>query len=562
MQPIRIKHALRGPWSEGATTHAATHDAPPPPGLFHGDFRDPVTGVVRRGDPGPIVGIVDFVAQTRYGFSSRGVPQYLFHPADTRFPPMIVGSKAAPVANQWGLVTTKGSVWNTAKSRWPSVTLQRLIGPVGDQDVEAEALRLQYMRPVAPLAAFAMPDPPTGPVSEWDEILNIDPVGCRDVDDILAWRRVGDRVQFGIGIANVSALVPRGSALDVAACQRTQTLYRDGQAVEPMLPATLSEGAGSLLADGTPRGVVLVSWYIEEGVVTGPVWSTTRLVNRRAFTYESILDDPVLSNKIPALLASVTGLTVAEVGGDSHRWVELAMIAYNRAAAEQVSFTGILRRHRGVTAAEYGDLAVKTGCKELAFLGYAAGEYVQADWMTDVAHAGLGLARYCHASSPLRRYADLVNQRILVGMLEAEDVQGMVEVGLADWLNERAKEARAYERATWCLSQLSAKELRSATGWVLRWTKTTNIVPEVRVHVYVPAWRRTVKVPMSLLKVEESQIHVGSRGGNQGWWIAPGTSVCVTAFWDVRGTPEHRFVFRATPTETPTDSPNAASECH
>jgi hypothetical protein len=189
METIHIKHALRGPW----TMDGEKREGPPPPGLLHGDQYDPLTGVIVRADHGPIVGIVDFTAKTRYGFSSRGVPQYLFHPADPRFPPMIVGSKAPATVNQWGIITTKGLVWSTTKSRWPSVHLQELLGPVGMPEVEAEVLRLRYLRPVPrSKTEFAVAlEADTSAVSpeSWDVIFNIDPAGCRDVDDILAWRQ-------------------------------------------------------------------------------------------------------------------------------------------------------------------------------------------------------------------------------------------------------------------------------------------------------------------------------------------------------------------------------------
>ncbi len=564
MHSIRMKHALRGPWWCGKEQH----DTVPPPGLLHGDQYDPLTGAIERGDHGPIVGMVDFTGKTRYGFSSRGIPQYLFYPADPRFPPMIVGSKAPATANQWGIITTKGLVWTTTKSRWPSVGLQQLLGPVGTPEVEAEVLRLRYLRPVprtksAGVSASCVGSVESGkglesvPTDErWDEVFNIDPAGCRDVDDLIAWRKVADGYEFAIGIANVAALVPHGSALDIAARQRAQTLYREGVAIEPMLPRQISEDAGSLLADGKSRGIVAAVWFVDlegECATSEPVWRAFRIINQRTFTYESVLEDATISNMLPRFLEAITK---AEVSPDPHRWIEVAMITYNCAAAEQIKGHGILRRHAGITQTSYGALAAKTGCTELAFLGYAAGEYVGSEAGKageDVSHAGLGVSQYCHATSPLRRYADLVNQRILVAMLEAEAVQG-AEPGCAEWLNERAKEARAYEREAWCLAHLSAKELRSSRGWILEWKPVrtdegTGEAKEVRLRVYVPEWRRQIKVTMALLREsEKGGICVGNRGNTgESWELESGSLVQVTAFWDTRSTPEHRFIFRISP---------------
>lgn len=547
MKTIHIKHAIRGPW----TMDGEEQTGPPPPGVLHGDSWNPATGDIERATHGPIVGIVDFVNKVRFGFSGKGVPQYLFHPADPRFPPMIVGSKALPTTNQWGVISTKGLVWSTTKSRWPTVQLQDLLGPVGTPDVESEVLRLRYLRPVPRTRSKTESEPfvSSEPTEEWDEVFNIDPVGCRDVDDILAWRRIPTGYEFGIGIANVAALVPAGSPMDDAACKRAQTLYRDGVAIEPMLPTSISEGAGSLLADGKARGVVMAIWNICNSVAEGPMWQVCQVVNKRTFTYESVLDDTRISNKLTEFLEAIVG---AEVGPDPHRWIELAMITYNRGVAEQLMAKGcgILRRHRGILAKEYQDIAERTGCSEIAFLGYAAGEYVcvpgggnSSERIYEVAHAGLGLAQYCHASSPLRRYADMVNQRILVGSLGSS----VRCTDLVAWLNERAKEARAYEREAWCLAHLSAKQLTRSSGWVLGWTSATNNGSEVRIRIYVPEWRRQVKVVLALVTGtdgSEDRICVKARDGSgEGWTLEKGSQVTVTAFWDIRNAPEHRFVF-------------------
>ncbi len=202
MKPIRVKHALHGPWWVGDEQREG-----PPPGLLHGDAWDETTGAIQRGNHGKIVGIVDLMARTRYGFSSRGVPQYLFHPADPKWPPMIVGSKAPTTENQWGVVSTKDLVWSTTKGRWPIVQLQQLLGPVGNPEIEAKALLLRFLRPISGPAVWNdTPSENLGQLETWERVFNIDPAGCRDVDDCIAWRTVAPGVhEFAVAIANVAA---------------------------------------------------------------------------------------------------------------------------------------------------------------------------------------------------------------------------------------------------------------------------------------------------------------------------------------------------------------------
>lgn len=521
---VEVKDALRGPWFLGGVQQEGI-----PPGVLHGDslHRD----TIERGDHGPIVGIVDFLNRTRYGFSSHGVPQYLLHPLDKRFPPMIVGSKTASTVNQWGIITTKGMTWNTAKSKWPSVGLQQLLGPVGNPEIEVAARLRQYLRQVPRTkiadADASFPFNTLPPVEEWDTCFNIDPAGCRDVDDILAWRTNNGVLEFAIGIALVATAVPTGSPIDLKAKALGQTLYREGTVVEPMLPAALSEGALSLLADGKPRGVLAAVWTLGENKneIKGPEWRVFSVVNKATYTYESVLDAEV-SHKIPLYLSQVLD---KDVGTDPHHWIEVAMIAYNHAAAQTLAKAGqgILRCHAGQKATEWHDLAAQTGCAELAFLGFAAGEYTGVE--ENVGHSGLALNIYCHASSPLRRYADLENQRILLELLksQSQNTQHPSSSILPKHLNERAKAAKQFERDVWFLSHLSSEHLTTAKGFLI---SSQPAIDTWKYKVYVPAWRRMVSVRSDTPEFQQ---------------LAPATPLEITAFWDVRQV-RNPFVFRIT----------------
>ena len=576
-QTIRVGHSLRGPHWVGTERI----DAPPPAGWLHGDQVCMETGEVRRASKQPsLVGILDLTNRTGYGFSSNGTPLYLFHPLDTRFPPMIVGSKAPKSANQFGVVNLES--WQPTKAKWPRGSLQGLLGPVGDSRVEQDALRRRVR--VAPPKALPGPTLKTGAAEcdasytftdlvEWDVCLNIDPNGCRDVDDVLSWHRLENgNLEFAVTIADVAYLVPEGSAADLAARLKAQTVYEEGRVLDPMLPAEISEGAGSLLADGQSRQGITAVWVIQADggpspAAVGPFWRSARLINKEAFTYESILKK---TDYCSVIKNSLSAIADKDVGDDPHKWIEIAMVRYNAEAANVLRRVrgGILRRHMSPVTS-HGNLeaiATQTGCQDIAFLGASAGEYIPASLQDSVCHFGLGESVYCHASSPLRRYADLANQRILKRVLfdaESEDGWGGTEyplfpntAELAQDLNARAKAIKAFERDLWCMSHLTADGLTESEGVVLGWKPSRDDPSMLRLAVYVPEWKRTVRVSVcnSVCKQEEDacttseKVAISTGPASPVWAVGAGQRVTMTAFCDLRTARwDDRFVFRVEP---------------
>jgi exoribonuclease R len=349
----------------------------------------------------------------------------------------------------------------------------------------------------------------------WDSVFNIDPEGCKDVDDVFAWRLLEDgKTEFAIAIADVASFVPVGSELDAEARRKGLTCYEHGVPIQPMLPTELSEVRASLRADGVARPALARIYTVQNDTVESVRWALIKLSIQKAYSYESVLHDPIVSKKLPELLTiCLDHAWTSEAAADPHEWVSAAMIAYNSAAGELLKSAGLglLRRHAGTTQRMYGDLADRTGCSAIAMLGMAAGEYCAASALDSV-HSGLGLTAYAHASSPLRRYADLVNQRwikYLVFGCSAPST-GESERRLCLGLNGAERRFKALERDLWFLSKINPGQISEATGYALEFKAHTE-----KWTVYVPEWRRKVRGVCS----EE---------------LAAGQAVKVRAFADLR----------------------------
>ena len=475
-----IQNWLKGPYTLMGD-ESITKNEPVPHKWLPGDEVDADGAVLNRTPPKQILGIVHFVNRTGYGFSPRGAPLYMFYPLHTGYPPFLVSSKTKPSGNMIASVSYEH--WN---DKWPRGGIQRLLGAVGDKSAERQAL----------LQTAAVGSTDTGDVAEfqldcashdttpWEYVFNIDPEGCHDVDDVFAWRKTGDgSIEFAIAIADVRTWVNEDSVLDKVAYERGTTFYDNGQAVLPMLPPALSAGAASLLADGVGRPVLALVYTIRNGVCISHMFRQCIMTVSKAYTYENVLCDTTVCTMLVGYLTTILGPVC---GTDPHHWVELAMVDYNRRVAEVLrrAGVGLLRTHAGVRSLDWESLALKTGCADLAFFGYASGSYVDST-VDDSSHSGLGLKCYTHASSPLRRYADLYNQRWFCAAYFG--LSNPQYRRLPILLNERNKLAKKLDRALWFLDNLDTSGITTVEGWALV-EKTGGVW-----SVYVPSWKRKVR---------------------------------------------------------------------
>jgi exoribonuclease R len=117
------------------------------------------------------------------------------------------------------------------------------------------------------------------------------------------------------------------------------------------------------------------------------------------------------------------------------------MVYYNAKAGEllKAQSTGILRSHRGKNL-ELCKLFTPLSETYQVLCNYAANYCLPTELTT---HASLGLEAYAHASSPIRRYADIVNQCALKNILFAKSFTVPYSI---DTLNRCMKSAKRYTR--------------------------------------------------------------------------------------------------------------------
>ena len=419
-----------------------------------------------------IVGILDVASKARYGFTSRGIPIYLFVPWNEAYPPFYVGCSHKDTSKQL-LAVVHFEKWQEG-SNCPRGALERIIGPCGSLPAEEEALLVHACSQPwkkSLLKPLVLP----GPAHAGGTAFHVDPAGCKDIDDAITIDELGDQTaSVHIHIADVAAVLALNPWLNHAAAIG-QTIYKDGEIRCRMFPKEVEEACS--LLPGLARPVLTLSfeWDMANKVPSKIRWSQKTIRVVESYTYETIYAS-AMASPLQQIASGIAGRELA----DSHDWIAELMIFYNAQAAKELkrASMGILRRH---SPPEEGVILPEWLPK---FMNYKAGEYC-GPASDDVAHWGLQHPVYCHATSPIRRWADCINQLCLKQHILGQDV--VIPEHSVAALNLIGKRVRAYERDIFFVNMvLSGEKVVDA-----------HLVQKMdgqRARIWVPVWNRMITI--------------------------------------------------------------------
>lgn len=443
-----------------------------------------------------LAGRIELGSKTTYGLTSRGIPLYLFLPYRKEFPPMIVGCSSKERVPQVGLAVFES--WNRGTTL-PRASLLQLFGPSGDIHAERTALLWTY----SPVRPYKQTPPLSEPrilktprVDAPLQTFSIDPEGCRDVDDALSILELdNDSVQLWISIADVASVIEDGSELDQYAKSIGQTFYSPGgRVMKPMLPYKYSEDVCSLIQEHYRPAISLILTFesvSQTPKLVGTEWVRSTLMNRNQYSYDTFVSRANAHGLPVSKLESIVKCLGAK-SKDVHEWIEVCMLTYNHEAAKLLErhSGGILRRQAGTKQLDW--IRFDKECPGLAKLAESSAEYCRPTDL-NLTHSHLGLSVYCHASSPIRRYADLFNQRALHAIF---DTQADLQMSWKELytLNRSAKDAKSYSRDMAFMEQLADQPQGHIDGFII---DATQKDVDGRFHtwshkVWIPAWNRMI----------------------------------------------------------------------
>jgi exoribonuclease-2 len=389
-----------------------------------------------------------------------------------------------------------------------------------------------------------------GPREDLSEVFSfsIDDVSTKDMDDAISLERTRDGYRLGIHITDAAALIPAQSELDTEAKRRAISIYCP-EIVVNMLPEVLSEGALSLIA-GQLR--LALSCIIELdhrfSILATRVTPSIIRVGKR-YTYKEVDESLYQSESELHLLYNITshfeeqriqkgalkggkkemlvvldasgGLSLNEIDENSpaRSLVAECMVLANSVFAEFGDKNNIPLIYRGQSAPEPSEPNEGDENSDSSAQTYQLRSKLKKSFtsVTPVRHTSLALDAYIQATSPIRRYADIVNQRQLISFIkggkaehDAKEIEELIKS-----LDDPLATAQAISKETkrfWLLRYLQERARTDAIvhGIVLRTDLRTPLV-EIQ-EVLMPTlvrFEQTVKpgdqVKLRVCKIDPRQ---------------------------------------------------------
>jgi exoribonuclease R len=431
-----------------------------------------------------LVGTIEMGSAVKYGFTSRGTPIYLFVPWNESYPPFYVGSSNKSKENMLAIVDYES--WDK-QANCPRGACRTIIGPCGDLAAEQAALVHHasphpWKKSLLPPTLFPRAVAPPDTTLLFAPTFHVDPPGCKDIDDALTLVVQADgQIAVHIHIADVATLLGSNESLWRAA-EIGQTLYTDGRVQVGLFPPLVEESLSLIPGLARPTLTLRLLWDPATGLISRTQWQHAQIIVKDSFTYESVVN----SDHAPLLQAFCVALGGPDTT-DSHEWIAQTMLYYNRAAASIIreARTGVLRCHSAPQQAVLDRISRFSTVPN--FLAYSSGAYCAADTTGPTEHWGLGAALYCHASSPIRRFADCINQTSMMNALFGYGIA--VPTHSIDDLNAAEKAVKSYERDLFFVRRL----LTLGTGIDPESGVIVDMSGE-KVSLWVEPWKRIVRV--------------------------------------------------------------------
>lgn len=270
----------------------------------------------------PFCGSLDVEDMKKYVSGTSGNVSVLFQPKDNRIPRIRITTRHVDDLKDKRLSVVIDD-WPVFSS-FPVGHYVEVLGKIGDRDTEATVILLENDIPHYDFSEAVYDCLPKG---EWrvtnDQeavrldlrdlcIVSVDPLGCRDIDDALHYRRLANgNVEVGVHIADVTHFVREQTPMDEEAAKRSTSVYLVDRRIN-MLPQLLTENLCSLV-EGEDRYAFSILWEFDETYRVVRDWYGKTIIRSRGALYygdaQRMIDDPADTSDIAVSLRGLMRLS-------------------------------------------------------------------------------------------------------------------------------------------------------------------------------------------------------------------------------------------------------------
>jgi exoribonuclease-2 len=399
---------------------------------------------------------------------------------------------------------------------------------------------------VAEARAIPAPDLTTGTCMRRDltgiRTITIDDISTRDMDDAVSLERSNEGFELGIHISDVASTVALGGPLDFEGRRRATSIYAPERTIH-MFPDEIATDSCSLVA-GQKRATVSCLFTIDRNFnVTHAEIVPTVIVVTERLTYDEVdarlergdqfLNDLYnIASTLEAARIEKGAIKIHKrdiaIGPGEHGGLKLTEIDENAPSRALIGEMMVLANSLLATYAAQHDLPC-------VFRGQPppdpenprarnvppgpAADYAErarlkksTTSLQPERHSSLALDAYVQATSPIRRYADLLNQRQILSHLTGQPLpysrEGLWEI--LEKLGSPLARAQAITKETrrfWALRymRMVAEQGRTIKATVLRTDLKTPLI-EVE-EIFVPFLAR---IPFPVTPGDVVSLRVGA----------------------------------------------------
>jgi len=330
-------------------------------------------------------------------------------------------------------------------------------------------------------------------------VITIDGQATLDFDDALSIEKVRDGYRLGIHIADVGQVIPRDDLMDREARRRGSSIYMPDTKI-PMLPAKLAEGLCSLKAD-TIRPAITVTALLSPNadVLEYEVFASRVRVSSQLTYYDAnvaVEDNPDLKMlhhvarqfREKRLASGAVLISVPEM----HVWMdrdgEIRVSQVNRESPGRMLVSELMIMANWLMARflkDHGQPAIfrsQPKPRERLFRnmeGTLFQNWMQRKHLSRFVlssepdyHSGLGLEEYVTATSPIRKYFDLVTQRQIRAILGLDTACSAEEID------------QLIQTLELPMRQVTRTQFRRHRYWMLKYLESRIGQPEEAIVLY------------------------------------------------------------------------------